>query len=151
MADAWTGAADSANGTNTADGAGNTPIAPSTNCGPELWPQVKRQWVILRPPASDLRLPCSGHSPLGCAPGGQQSGASSDAATAALVRAAAEDAQQADTGTANSRASCSTVSVNAPEASQRRRSLMKPLPVYRQLTNRKRTEIYDARKPLRGP
>jgi len=150
MADARAGAADSANETNTADGAGNTPIAPSTNCGPELWPHVKRQCVVLRPPASDLR-PCSGHSPLGCAPGGQQSGASSDAATAAAVRAAAEEAQQADTGTANSRVSCSTVNVNAPEASQRRRSLMKPLPVYRQLTNRKRGEIYDARKPLRGP
>jgi hypothetical protein len=88
---------------------------------------------------------------LGCAPGGQQSGASSDAATAAAARAAADEVQQADTGTANSNANCSTVSVNAPEASQRRRSFMKPLPVYRQLTNRKRVEIYDARKPLRGP
>jgi hypothetical protein len=43
MADAETGAAVSANGTNTADGAGNTPIAPSTNCGPDVRPQVKRQ------------------------------------------------------------------------------------------------------------
>jgi hypothetical protein len=43
MADAETGAADSANGTNTADGAGNTPIAPSTNCGPDEWPHVNLQ------------------------------------------------------------------------------------------------------------
>ena len=143
MAVAETGAADSANGTKTADGAGKTPIAPSTNCGPEVRPHVKRQCVGL--------FLWSGHSPLGCAPGGQQSGASSDAPTAATTRADADEAQQADTGTANSSASCSTLSVNAPEASQRRRSLMKPLPVYRQLTNRKRAEIYDARKPLRGP
>src|SRR5262249_26991505 len=130
----------------TAEGAGNTPIAPSTNCGFDVWPHVNRQGV-----GFPRRLPCSGHSPLGCAPGGQQSGASSDAATEGAVRAAADEAQQADTGTANNSPSCSTVSVNAPEASQRRRSLMKPLPVYRQLTNRKRAEIYDARKPLRGP
>jgi hypothetical protein len=43
MADAGTGAADSANGTVIPEGSCSTPIAPITNSGPDERPQVKRQ------------------------------------------------------------------------------------------------------------
>jgi len=47
IAEAVIGAADSPNGTMTADGAGSTPIAPSTNRVPAALPHDMRQWAAL--------------------------------------------------------------------------------------------------------
>jgi hypothetical protein len=115
-----------------AAGAGSSATAPITNCAPCgashcIWQDVAGR-------GSDRAW--RGHWPGGCDPAGQQS--SCGAAAACGV-----DGQQDDSGAANTSAVWHTTSATAHAANRRLNNRIRgPYPFW---------QIYDARKPLRGP
>jgi hypothetical protein len=123
-------------------GAGRTPMA-NTICGACGMSHAMRHC----PPRevcwpADLSFRCSGHSPGRCDPAGQQSWVPA-ASTVVVTCAMGLRAQHADTGTANSSASCSAERASANEASRRRKARIERGEAILR-------ESYDARKTLTG-
>ena len=93
-------------------------MVPTRICATSEAPHVIRQTGFLDSRFLDL---WRGHSPGACEPAGQHS----IFAFSTLVISDAPGRQHADTGTANTSANCSAISVSAPEARRRRKTLIR--------------------------
>ena len=93
-------------------------MVPTRICATSGVPHVIRQTGSLDSRFLDL---WRGHSPGACEPAGQHS----SFAFSTLVISDAPGRQHADSGTANTSANCSAISVSAPEARRRRKTLIR--------------------------